>query len=85
MFIQVDHDTGESCYAAVLSKLDTMNVGESIEITGMKMGGRVIHAEVVRALIHAAGNDTFLNYRTSMDEDGTGWGRVMHVTCTGTR
>jgi hypothetical protein len=83
MFIQVDHITGISCFEAVVNVLLPMEPGDHITVDGMAMGDRIIHAEVVKALIHAARDSTMKNYRAQVEPSGDGWSNVMHVVCTG--
>ena len=83
MYIKVDHDTGQTCFDAVKAKLDHMHPGDHITIEGMAMGERVIHAEVVKALIHAAREDLSRNFRTQLEPIGDGWSLVLIVVCTG--
>ena len=83
MHIKVEHDIGQSCYDAVKGILEPLTPGDHITITGMSMGERVIHAEVVKALIHTARSDTGRNYRASLEPSGDGWSSVLVIVCTG--
>ena len=84
MFIQVDHESDQSCFDAVCDFLRDIHPGEFKTITGMAMGERVIHADVVRALIHTARDiGVHRNFRSDLVPDGRGWGNVLLVTCTG--
>ena len=83
MYIKVEHDTGQSYYDAVKDVLEPLTPGDHTTITGMSMGDRIIHAEVVKALIHTARSDTGRNYRTSLEPAGDGWSFVLVVVCTG--
>lgn len=83
MFIQVDHDTGISCFGAVKSALEQMEPGDHVTITGMAMGHRHIHVEVLRALIYTAREDLGRNFGTQVEPSGNGWSNVLLVVCTG--
>ena len=83
MFIQVNHEDGISCFDAVRTMLNKMDVGDHIQITGMAMGDRKIHAEVLKALIHASRDYVRKNFRAQVEPTGDGWTNVMHVVCTG--
>ena len=93
MFITTDYSKRYACYNAVLEVLETMGPGETVTIDGMSCEDRVIHLDVVRALIHTARKDTDRNFRTSVQEEGgevdDGWTKTtttirrLHVTCTG--
>ena len=93
MFITTDYSKRSACYNAVLDVLKPMEPGETVTIDGMSCEDRVIHLEVVRALIHTARKDTDRNFRTSVQEEVSevddGWTKAtttirrMYVTCTG--
>lgn len=93
MFIATDYSKRSACYTAVLDVLNPMDAGETVTIDGMSCEGRVIHLDVVRALIHTARKDTGRNFRSSTQEEirevDDGWTKTtttirrLHVTCTG--
>ena len=90
MFITTDYSKRSACYNAVLEVLNTMKPGETVTIDGMSCEDRVIHLDVVRALIHTARKDTGRNFRSSIQEDvrevDDGWTKTtttirrLHVT-----
>jgi hypothetical protein len=83
MFIQVDHEDGRSALKGVADVFDGMRTGDSVTVTGMKMGERTIHIEVVKALIHVSREITGLNVRVVESDDVTGWGRELICIITG--
>lgn len=93
MFITTDYSKRYACYNAVLEVLKPMGPGETVTLDGMSCEDRIIHLDVVRALIHTARKDTDRNFRTSVQEDCSeiddGWTKTtttirrLHVTCTG--
>lgn len=93
MIIKALYNRKNACYAAVLDVVDKLDVGDTIEIEGMTIEDRVVHLDVVKALIHATRDDVRRNFQRSVVEEtheaDDGWTkntvttRKLLVTCTG--
>ena len=93
MIIKALYNSKHACYSAVLDVADKLDVGDTIEIDGMTIEDRVVHLDVVKALIHATRDDSRRNFQRSIVEEthefDDGWTkstvttRKMLVTCTG--
>lgn len=93
MFIRADYTKKEACYTAVFRAIEHMEIGDTITIDGMMCEDRVVHLDVVKALIHTAGEELGRTFATSIEDQTTetddGWTksvvteRKLNVTCTG--
>lgn len=93
MFIKADYTKKAACYTAVIRAVEHIEIGDTITIDCMMCEERVVHLDVVKALIHTAGEELGRTFATSTDEKTTetddGWTksvvteRKLNVTCTG--